>query len=961
MAGAALGVAVRHLGEIFTNGSVAGMGDGALLARYVDSRDEMAFEALVHRHGPMILATCRAVLGNEHDIEDAFQATFLVLARKAPTIRVGDALGGWLHRVAYRASVEANIAAKRRRRVESEARAMAPPAATHPGPDAGPDRSTILHEEIDRLPEGLRLPVVLCDLEGLTYERAAAQLGWSVAKLRSRLARARIRLRYRLTRRGVRAPGVVTLLAPRGGPVAPAPGTVPPALVRATVVAASGGPASGGAAILARSLLKGMLMTQIKIGATAALGVIVLAAVGVIAAGAGNWNDPEPGKEPEAPPPAAREAAGQEKTTAATVEVRGVVVDPEGKPVAGAAVRGFSLDPGSAPPEATSGPDGRFAIRLPKPNEALVGYMADDPWIIASAPGYGIGWAIGVSRPDGLAERTVKLTPEGPPIEGRIIDLEGRPVVGARVKLGSIWYDRNGDLTAWIARARKGAEGNLWQGLQLQPLDKLLTIEARTGHDGRFRLTGAGRDRIADLLISGKGIATTAVKVFSRPESELRKHDRGMMVKTPLIIHAPVFQLVVQPSKRVEGAVRDKDSGEPIAGMEIKAAVFDEHSLLHAEGIEARTDAKGRYRLDGLPRAPAYRLFLEPGRGLPYLKATLRAAAETPAFEPVAFDISLKRGIVVRGKATEKGTGRPVLGSASYYAFEDNPHLKDYPGFSEAGNPQWAPTDEQGRYEVVALPGRGLITVRDELSRSRPVTVPEGTRGFDARIKAFQTVPEEAFLGNFTAYAEMDLDPDSAATTRDLQTDPGRSVAVEVVGPDGRPVEGTKVKGMSDLFLTSPVPQVSARFEVHALAPGHPRRVVVMHEGRKLIGSVLLKGDEGGPVVVKLQPWGSVSGRIVNDEGGPRKGMFLMSPDGSANKHPETDDILPGSDWNNGIRADDDGRFAVDGLVPGLRYSATSRSGFEVPGILFKDVVVAPGEAKDLGNLKVQPPKKHDD
>src|SRR4029079_18813126 len=97
MSGAALGVSVRHLGEIFTNGSVAGMGDGALLARYVDSRDEMAFEALVHRHGPMVLATCRAVLGNEHDVEDAFQATFMVLARKAPTIQVGDALGGWLH------------------------------------------------------------------------------------------------------------------------------------------------------------------------------------------------------------------------------------------------------------------------------------------------------------------------------------------------------------------------------------------------------------------------------------------------------------------------------------------------------------------------------------------------------------------------------------------------------------------------------------------------------------------------------------------------------------------------------------------------------------------------------------------------------------------------------------------------------------------------------------------------
>ena len=117
--------------------------------------------------------------------------------------------------------------------------------------------------------------------------------------------------------------------------------------------------------------------------------------------------------------------------------------------------------------------------------------------------------------------------------------------------------------------------------------------------------------------------------------------------------------------------------------------------------------------------------------------------------------------------------------------------------------------DEQGRYELVALPGRGLITVRDDGSRSRPVAVPPGTRGFDERLKAFRTVPAWAMLGNFTAYCEIDLAANSEGVDRDLQTDPGRSLAVQVVGPDGRPVGGTKVKGMSELFLTAPVPQLS--------------------------------------------------------------------------------------------------------------------------------------------------------
>src|SRR4051794_17067134 len=152
MASAASGAAFRHLRDIFFGaGSVVGLGDGQLLARYSGSKDEAAFEALVTRHGPMVLATCRAVLRNEHDVEDAFQATFLVLARKAGSIRGGDALGGWLHRVAYRASVQASVQAQLRRRKEAEASAMASPDASRPG--LGSELKPILHEEIDRLPE----------------------------------------------------------------------------------------------------------------------------------------------------------------------------------------------------------------------------------------------------------------------------------------------------------------------------------------------------------------------------------------------------------------------------------------------------------------------------------------------------------------------------------------------------------------------------------------------------------------------------------------------------------------------------------------------------------------------------------------------------------------------------------------------------------------------------------------
>src|SRR5438270_3436289 len=145
MASAAMGAAFRHFRDLFGAGSVVGLGDGQLLARYSGSKDEAAFEALVGRHGPMVLATCRAVLRSEHDVEDAFQATFLVLARKAHSIRGGDALGGWLHRVACRAAVQASVEARRRRFKELEASEMARRTSSRPDPDL----AAILHEDID--------------------------------------------------------------------------------------------------------------------------------------------------------------------------------------------------------------------------------------------------------------------------------------------------------------------------------------------------------------------------------------------------------------------------------------------------------------------------------------------------------------------------------------------------------------------------------------------------------------------------------------------------------------------------------------------------------------------------------------------------------------------------------------------------------------------------------------------
>src|SRR5437868_13011731 len=151
--------------------------DGQLLERFTAQRDEAAFTTLVRRHGPMVLNVCRSVLHHEQDAEDAFQATFLVLVRKADSIRQPEAVAGWLYEVAHHVAIKAQADAARRRAQE---RRVSPMAAADPTLDMTlRDLQRVLHEELRRLPEKYRLPLVLCYLEGRSQEEAAGHLGWS--------------------------------------------------------------------------------------------------------------------------------------------------------------------------------------------------------------------------------------------------------------------------------------------------------------------------------------------------------------------------------------------------------------------------------------------------------------------------------------------------------------------------------------------------------------------------------------------------------------------------------------------------------------------------------------------------------------------------------------------------------------------------------------------------------------
>jgi RNA polymerase sigma factor (sigma-70 family) len=195
------------------------MSDHGLLERYLtgdEAASGVAFQALVERHGPMVLGICRHILNEEHDAEDAFQATFLVLAQKGGSIRNRTVLAGWLHEVAHRIAVKARVSVVRRRSLERQAMAMSPvPIALDQQDEeaAWNELRPVLHDEVDRLPEKYRLPVILCYLEGKTNEEVAGLLRWPVGTVKGRLSRARDLLRSRLVRRGLSLSAIFLLSA----------------------------------------------------------------------------------------------------------------------------------------------------------------------------------------------------------------------------------------------------------------------------------------------------------------------------------------------------------------------------------------------------------------------------------------------------------------------------------------------------------------------------------------------------------------------------------------------------------------------------------------------------------------------------------------------------------------------------------------------------------------------------
>jgi|GEM_PF-891980 len=333
MARGASPAVLKDVEILFRVGTMAGTADRSLLERFLNGPDraaEEAFATLVERHGSMVLRTCRQILGDPHAAEDASQATFLVLARKASSIKSRDSLAGWLHGVAGRVAARAKVDGARRRLHELRCSEQAVGRVDEARP---PDAWAELHEEIGRLPEKFRLPIVLCHLEGLSYEQTAQRIGCPVRTVQSRLVRGRERLRTRLARRGLGpAATLLTSVLTSETTSAAVSETWKLSLAQAALRFASDAPSmtSIPTTVIAQAegVLNAMIVPKLKsiVAATVLCGAV---ACGLTALAASVLS--EPSAEP-APPPAEKPDHPYRATMAdgTTVEVIGVSRFPMG-------------------------------------------------------------------------------------------------------------------------------------------------------------------------------------------------------------------------------------------------------------------------------------------------------------------------------------------------------------------------------------------------------------------------------------------------------------------------------------------------------------------------------------------------------------------------------------------------------------------------------------------------------
>jgi len=936
----------RLLGQVRKTLAAHHEDDADLLARYREARDPDALDALVRKHAPLVLAACRKVLPDA-DADDVFQATFLVLMRDARSIRLEQSVGSWLYGVAHRLALQARSNQARRSRIEGKVRSKRDDV---PVDLSWREACAAVHEELDRLPDGYRLPLLLCYLEGKSRDEAAAELGWTLNRIRGQLERGRLRLRTRLGRRGIAL--TAGLLAAVAGNSVTAGG--PPAqLVQSALRATAGRPSAA-----ARALAHGVprMSNPIKVAC-----IIGLVCVG-IGLGLGQVPPPPAGARPPAngnPGPKDLPATKEpvDLPNASKVQVTGRVIDPDGKPVAGARVI-FQQEPlrddsPSLYPEPSTGvsdKDGKYQFQATMYDKGPDGHEPLSR-ITALVPGFAAA-GTGAGLPKSLLDRTLKLARDNVPLENRFVDLEGRPMAGITVRAAFVIVTPDNDLGPWLKDLKEGKlrGGATTPGVPI-PAEQLgITTTAVSDKDGRIKLTGIGRGRVAFVRIDGPTIESKLVWIMTHDHDTVQvpQHPNAFSLFADQPVHGCKSEIVAAACTPVEGVVNDLDTGKPIAGATVYNAIDAPYGM-GRHIVETRTDGQGRYRLTGRPNRTGYRVTVTPPKGEPY---TL-TADYPPRVEPgktATLNFNVKRGVFISGKVTDQATGRPMRAAIEYKTWGDNPNLKGM-------HPVWwirTTSAPDGTYQLVGLPGRGLVHAKLDEHRRPQFVVGAGAddiKGYKRDGQSFGTVPERTFPDLINTIVEVDAKAEGQ-NVANIEIISGRTVKGRLEDPDGKPVSGVSISGIAGIGVYLPA-QPKPEFTLSSIDPRSPKPYFFTQREKNLATAVIIKGDEPEGFTVNLEHAATIAGRLLGDDGEPLADVEIFG--GIDNNQ-----LGLKAGWYGFFvgRTDKEGKFKTSGLLPGAKLSARVRQNHQFGAQIFEGQGFSAGEVRDFGDIKVKPVKE---
>jgi beta-lactamase regulating signal transducer with metallopeptidase domain/protocatechuate 3,4-dioxygenase beta subunit len=698
------------------------------------------------------------------------------------------------------------------------------------------------------------------------------------------------------------------------------------------------------------------------------------------------------GDEKDAGKPAT--AAGDPAGPESRMTVKGRVVDAEGRPVAGATVAAARYRRGGVGPygrdanrqeidRAMTDADGRFRVTIIDSASGSDPNPADPerwgrPAIVAWAPGFGPAWPKTLAR-ELTEDQPISLVRDDVPITGRLLDLEGRPVAGASIRVDSLWTAENpGAVDKWLKDLESGPVDGEQPRSHYFPISEqcpgieapVAAARATTDADGRFRLTGLGRDRLAILDITGPSIALRRVQVVTRTMASVK----GRHLDEPGLQDATYYgaspTIVAEPGRPIEGVVRDADTQAPIPGA-VVTAMNRSGSIMSIEGlITASTDAEGRYRLIGLPKGDGHVLSVYPSLDQPYFVTDFLKVPAGPGIEPVRFDVALHRGVWIDGRVTDAKTGQPVRAAIHYYPYLANTHARTFPNFrTNSISANWTGyryhTDDQGRFRVVGLPGLGIVAV-NSFARSYQLGVGGDRLSVSLARQSMRRVAlptyNQIHPQDFEAVSEVNFPKDALGMHQDVALQPTPSLTIDLVDPEGNPLTHVMAFGrFTQHNHGDPNLYDRSQAEVYGLDPAKSRTVLFLHRDRKLGAVLPIKPGESagaGQRTVTLQACATVTGRIVDAEGKPVTGGITVQLDdhGDAFRPQVYASMEP-------IGAD--GRFRIDNLAGGGTYDfyARDRMGLDLsargkmepprfqPFELARNVNLEPGQVIDLGTF----------